>query len=434
MRVAAVFTLLLSLGGAVNAQPTYSREVSRIMQAKCQRCHRPNDVAPFALMNYSDARTWADDIKRVIEERQMPPWKPVPGQGEFRDNFGLTEDERTTIRLWANAGAPEGDPAELPQPLPDTGEWHLGQPDRILQMAEPYVVPRRKDTYRCFVIPTGLAEDRFVSAVQVLPGNRQVVHHVILFLDSTGQAEKLDAKDPEPGYECFGGPGIDLGDGGLTAAIDLLSGLGGWVPGSRTQHLPTGVGLFLPQRAKIVMQVHYYPAGRPGPDQTKVGLYYSKAPVERRLRYLPVLNTTFRIPPGDADHEVKATLPIPPLLDAHLIQIVPHMHLLGRKIAVQAERNGRQTSLIGIDDWDFNWQGFYTYVEPVALPAGTMVRLTCRFDNSSENPRNPHNPLTTVRWGEGTEDEMCLAFIGITFDRENLLPFAPRGPSSVPRR
>jgi hypothetical protein len=186
--------------------------------------------------------------------------------------------------------------------------------------------------------------------------------------------------------------------------------------------------LFLPQRAKIVMQVHYYPAGRPGPDQTKVGLYYSKAPVERRMRYIPIVNTTFAIPPGAPDHEVRAALPVPPLLDAHLIQIVPHMHLLGRKISVLAERRGIETSLVRIDDWDFNWQGFYTYTQPVALPSLTTVRLTCKFDNSTENPRNPHNPLTTVRWGEGTEDEMCLVFLGVTFDRENLLPFSARQP------
>jgi hypothetical protein len=428
MRLAAFLIATLSFCLVAHGQPTYTQEVSRIMQAKCQLCHRPDDVAPFSLMSYSDASTWAADIKRVVTERKMPPWKPVPGHGDFRDNFGLTEDERITIVQWVDAGAPEGDPAFLPEPRPETGEWHLGEPDHVVQMPEQYMVPRRKDTYRCFVIPTGLNEDKFLSAAQVFPGNRQVVHHVILFLDTTGQAEKLDENDPDPGYECFGGPGIDIGAGGLTSILDLSAGLGGWVPGMRTQHLPDGVGLFLPQRAKIVMQVHYYPAGRPGPDQTKVGLYYSKAPVERRMRYIPIVNTTFAIPPGAPDHEVRAALPVPPLLDAHLIQIVPHMHLLGRKISVLAERRGIETSLVRIDDWDFNWQGFYTYTQPVALPSLTTVRLTCKFDNSTENPRNPHNPLTTVRWGEGTEDEMCLVFLGVTFDRENLLPFSARQP------
>ena len=426
MRLAVLLTATFGFCLLANGQPTYTQEVSRIMLAKCQLCHRPNDVAPFPLMSYSDASTWAADIKRVVTERKMPPWKPLPGHGDFQDNFGLTDDERITLVQWVDAGAPEGDPAFLPEPRPETGEWHLGEPDHVVQMPEPYAVPRRKDTYRCFVIPTGLTEDKFLSAAQVLPGNKQVVHHVILFLDTTGQAEKLDEKDPDPGYECFGGPGIDIGAGGLTAILDLSAGLGGWVPGVRTQHLPEGVGLFLPQKAKIVMQVHYYPAGRPGPDQTRVGLYYSKAPVERRMRYIPVVNTTFAIPPGAPDHEVRAALPVAPLLDAHLIQIVPHMHLLGRKISVVAERRGVETSLIRVDDWDFNWQGFYTYTEPIALPSLTTVRLTCHFDNSTENPRNPHNPLTTVRWGEGTEDEMCLVFLGVTFDRENLLPFNER--------
>jgi hypothetical protein len=126
---------------------------------------------------------------------------------------------------------------------------------------------------------------------------------------------------------------------------------------------------------------------------------------------------------------VRAALPVPPLLDMKLIQIMPHMHLLGRNIRADLEVRAGSQSLIRIDDWDFNWQNFYTYREPVSVPAFSTVRLTCTFDNSADNPRNPSNPLRTVGWGEGTEDEMCLAFLGVTFDRENLLPFSQRGPN-----
>ncbi|MBC8167143.1 MAG: ascorbate-dependent monooxygenase [Bryobacteraceae bacterium] len=411
------------------AQPTYNADVAPLVQGKCQRCHRPGDIAPFELATYKDAVTWSEDIKRVLEARLMPPWKPVPGHGEFADNFGLSDEERKRFLDWIAAGTPEGDP--VPEgsitPPAEVSEWELGTPDAVATMPEAYDVPRLKDVYRCFVLPTGLTEDKFIEAVQIKPGNKQVVHHVILFLDSTGQAEKFDAADPDPGYTCYGGPGFDIGTGGLATLLDLSSSLGGWVPGSRTQRLPEGVGLFLKSGTRIVMQVHYFPAGRPGSDQTKVGLYFSRKPVERRMRYIPIVNSTFKIPPGRNDYEVKASLTIPPLLDAKAIQIVPHMHLLGRKIAIEVERRDKsKEDLIYIDDWDFNWQNFYTFAKQVPLPSGSTIRLTCTFDNTAENPKNPSNPLKTVGWGEGTEDEMCIGFAGITFDRENLLPFSSR--------
>ncbi len=418
--------LLLLVGIAaivpIQAQPTYSKEVSRIFQGKCQQCHRPNDIAPFALMSYEDASTWAEDIGRVVEAKIMPPWKPVPGHGEFRDNFGISPDERKTILDWVAAGAPEGEAADLPEPSPITGEWQLGDPDLVVQMPEPFEVPRRKDVYRCFVLPTGIDQDKFVSAVQILPGNRQVVHHVLLFLDSTGAAEKLDAKDEGPGYECFGGVGVDA-DGSLgLGGIDVFSGLGAWVPGSRVPVLPDGVGIGLPRKARIVMQIHYFPNGRPGPDQTRIGLYFSRQPVQRRLRYLPIVNTTFKLQPGESARKVEASLTLPPFLDAKAYQIIPHMHLLGKTIKVQIVDRAVTRDMIQIDDWDFNWQNLYSYQEPVAVKSGSTVKLTCTFDNSEANPKNPSNPLKVVGWGEGTEDEMCLAFIGATFDLENLLP------------
>ncbi len=424
MRSIVLFLVAVSSLTPAYAQPTYSREVAPIVQAKCQRCHRPNDIAPFALMNYDEANTWTEDIQRVLSDRIMPPWKPVPGHGTFKDSYGLTEDERQTILDWIGAGAPQGDPADLPEAAPVTGEWQLGDPDLVIQMPQSYDVPRKKDDYRCFVLPTNLDANKWVSAIQVLPGNKQIVHHVLLFIDTEGAADKLDGKDGNPGYTCYGGPGFDIQTpNSVAAALDLAGGLGGWVPGTRVQPLPDGVGLLLPKNGKVVMQVHYFPNGRPGPDQTKVGLYYSKVPVERRMRYLPLVNTTFKIQPGESNKEVTAKFQLPFFLDAHAIQIAPHMHLLGRKIKVELAIGKDTQDMIQIDDWDFNWQGFYTYKEPLALPALSTVKLTCNFDNTKDNPKNPSDPLKVVGWGEGTEDEMCLAFIGFTVDQEKLTLF-----------
>jgi hypothetical protein len=377
-------------------------------------------------MTYSDARSNARAIQSAVERRIMPPWKPVEGHGRFKGSFALSEEERQTILAWVDAGAPEGEAADAPEPLPERGTWQLGEPDQVVTMAEPYSMSRkREDDYRCFVLDPATTEDRHVNAVEVIPGNRHIVHHVILFVDGTGQADKLDAAEEGPGYTCFGGPGFDIGSSLLALLADRIGGLGGWVPGMRIRPLPENVGLFVPKGAKIVMQVHYHSHAEDDeemePDQTKFGIYYSKGQVEKRLRYVPVVNTTFKIQPGESAKEVTAEFMVPPFFDAHAVQIVPHMHLLGREIKVEKiPFRGDREDMIYINDWDFHWQGFYEYEEPVALKFPDRVKLTCIFDNSIDNPRNPNNPPKVVGWGEGTEDEMCLAFLGVTLDGEKL--------------
>ncbi|MBI1791992.1 MAG: hypothetical protein HYR60_31075 [Acidobacteria bacterium] len=412
-RAVLVFALIVP----VWADVTYSKEVSRIMQARCQQCHRAGDIAPFALSNYEDAKTYAEDIKRVVTDRIMPPWKPAAGFNSFRDSYALTDEQRTQILDWIAGGAQEGDPADLPEPLPvKETPWELGDPDLILAMPK-YTPPvRPSDTYRCFVLPTDLDETRFVSAVQSAPGQKQIVHHVLIYVDETGDSEKLDGKDGQPGYTCFGGPNVRIGIGGL---------LGGWAPGARTRHLPEGIGLLLPKKSRLVLQVHYHPSGLTLEDQTQIGIWFKpKDSVNKRLVNIPILNDRFEIPPGAADHEVKAQQAVLPFLTGKAITVAPHMHLLGRKIKVELEKlNGQKEPMILIDNWDFNWQGFYTFEEPVTLPSFSTVRVTANYDNSENNPKNPNKPLKAVRWGEGTDDEMCIAFIGVVFDNENLIPF-----------
>lgn len=413
-------TCLFTIVSAANAQPTYSKEVSRILQEKCQICHSPNNIAPFALTSFEEAQTWAEDIRRVVSEKIMPPWKPVAGHGEFRESYSMSDEERQTIVSWVNAGSPEGDPADLPEPRVQTSEWPLGEPDMVVQMAEPYTPARGKDVYRCFIVSNPFDETAYVKAVDVIPGDRRIVHHVILYIDETSTAGKLDDQEEGPGYTCFGGPGFD---------ISFSSMLGGWAPGTVPRPLPEGIAIQIPKKGRLVMQVHYYPVGRTGEDTTRVGIYFSKDPVERRLYYIPIVNDKFEIPPGNANYEVTQNETVPFLLAAKIVQIFPHMHKLGRQIRVDAQAPGQEKKpLIYINDWDFNWQGFYNYKEPVPVPGGTRLNMSCIFDNSDLNPNNPNNPLKPVRWGEGTDDEMCITFLGVTLDLENLLPFAPAKP------
>lgn len=408
--------------GVLGARVTFNKQVVRLLQDNCQKCHHEGDIAPFPLVSYKDAYEHRIQIVTQTSGRIMPPWHVDSACAAYEDDPTLTDEQIRTFSKWVEAGAPEGDPADLPDTLTFSSNWKLGEPDRVLTMAEPMTPDFSKgDIYRCFVLPTGLTEDRFVSSVEIAPGSRAMVHHILLFVDTTTAAEQLDAKDPGPGYTCFGGPGF-------TAVYNL----GGWVPGNAPRPLPDGIGMPLPANSRIVMQVHY--SARSGvvePDRTTLALHFSKTPVKKRLLSTPVINTKFTIPPGASAYEVKAAIPFIPFA-AHLLQITPHMHLLGKSMQVTATTlSGQQICLVDVPDWDFHWQGTYTYKTPVPIPLLTRVDLSAFYDNSADNPDNPNSPPRAVSWGENTTDEMCIAFLGFTLDDENLTGAAGQAATTL---
>jgi len=394
--------------------PTFNKEVVRIFQNRCQSCHHTGDIAPFSLMTYADAAPHTDAIKYMTQTRQMPPWKATPACGDFADARVLTQDEIDVISKWVDNGAPQGNLSDLPPAKNFDGGWALGQPDLILTYPESYTPPIGGDMYRCFPMPTNLPNDVYVSAIDIKPGDRQTVHHVIAYLDTSGgDAQKLDEADNGPGYTSFGGPGFTV--------TSLSATLGGWAPGARPSLLPEDVALLMPAQSRVVLQVHYHPQGiKTKPDQTQIGIYYAKKKPNKIVRILPLINQTFTIPPNDSNYKVTTTpfsLPLP----IHLYLIAPHMHLLGRTMHVSATTTGgSEKCLINVDDWDFNWQGMYQFSEPIAIPSNTKLAVEAHYDNSSENWRNPNNPPKAVSWGEQTTDEMCIAFLGFTIDAENL--------------
>lgn len=408
------------LAGAASAQPvlyrsrssappvTFSNEVVRIFQKNCQACHHPGDIAPFSLLTYSDAAEHASAIRRETQARRMPPWKPVPGYGEFQDERRLPDDEIALLARWIDSGAPEGDPRDLPPPLPFPDDWALGKPDVVLEPDADFQVPAEgRDTYRCFPIPLGVSGAPTIVGFDVHPGNRSVVHHVLVFQDSLGTSSRaVKAGDPQPGYDCFGGPGF------LPS-----SAVGAWVPGQRPQMLPQGMGIRSTPGARAVVQVHYHSNGTPQSDRTRVGIYFAHGPVAKEYMFFPIFNDRFVIPAGDPSHTVKASFTVPPLVRAQAISITPHMHLLGREIRVDAVYpGGVRRPLIYIDDWDFHWQGTYYFREPLLLTPLTRLELTSIYDNSAANPNNPNSPPRDVRWGEQSTDEMCIAVVGFTLE------------------
>ena len=392
-----------TLAGSPSTPPvrvTFHNQVERVFQTHCQACHRPGEVAPFSLTTYRDAYARRDDIRDVVRSRYMPPWKAVPGHGEFADVRRLSEAEIDTIVRWVAADAPEGDARDALPPRTFPSGWTLGTPGAVLAMEEPFTVPpRTRDVYRCFSVPLQLPGDaRFIRAAEVLPGNRKIVHHVLTFLDLTGRSVELDKAEPGPGYTCFGGPGFDS-----------AGGLGGWAPGYPGVQIPDGVAWGIPPRARLVMQVHYNnPGDTPQTDLTQLGLHFTTGPFERRLFGALASAWNFVIPAGDSRASVLARTSVREDIEA--IAVHAHMHLLGREMTVTARLpDGRTEPLLKIDDWDFDWQLLYYFKRPVPLPAGTMIEAACVYDNSAANLRNPSKPPRVVTSGFQTTDEMCQA-------------------------
>ncbi len=399
-----------------DGEVTYTRHVARILQDHCQSCHRPGQVAPFPLTNFAEARRWQAEIKEYTHARLMPPWKAAPGFGEFANDASLSADEIATIAAWVEQGASQGDPAEMPPQPRFHDNWAFGEPDQIVAMPQEYVIgPEGEDDYRHFVIPHESDVHRFVEAIDVRPGNRTVVHHVIAYVDTSGKARELDAQDPGPGYTRFG----DVG-------FQPASMIGGWAPGNLPDKTPPGSGSWLPKKCDIVLQVHYYRSGVEERDLTRVGIYYSKAKRPVRTRLAVAIDQDFVLEAGNQECVVRAATTIRE--DSYVYSVTPHMHLLGKTMQVTAELpDGTVRPLVKINDWDFNWQITYRCRSLLRLPAGTKVKLIATFDNSAENPNNPHNPPQDVRWGDRTTDEMCIAFLGLLKESEYTAATAASG-------
>jgi hypothetical protein len=344
----------------------------------------------------------------------MPPWHAAEGYGVFRDPLRLTDAQIATLAKWADAGAPLGERSQLPPPAVYPKGWQLGEPDVVYRSPEPFRVEADgEDVYRNFVIDPGFDEEKYVTAIEVRPDQKQIVHHVIAYIDARpnekGRSLDLDAKDPGPGYTSSGG-GINFDPDGM---------LGGWAPGNEPRFMPEGIAVKLQKGARIVLQVHYHKNGVAAHDQTRVGVHFAKSPVRKLAMPYPVLNAGMEVPAGAKDHLVTAETAAP--VDVHAIAIMPHMHRLGRRMKVTATKpDGTAVPLVYVPDWDFNWQATYLYKEPVALPRGTKVKVEAWYDNSTDNRNNPNSPPKTVRWGEQTTDEMCLAYVWVTVDAEYL--------------
>ncbi len=376
---------------AALAAVTFSHDVAPILYRQCAGCHRAGGVAPFPLLTYTDVAKHAAQIATVTRKHFMPPW--LPSAPRFQGERKLSDAEIATLAAWAAGGAPQGNPAEAPRPPVFPSGWSLGKPDAETEMRSSFDIPAEGlDLYQCFDVPDPSARARYLRAIDIQPGNPKVVHHALLFQDTTGTARR---RDTGQGYSCFGTPGF------LPA-----HGLGGWTPGALPLRMPAGMPELLHGNSDLVLQIHYHPTGKPEKDLTRIALYYTDEVPKAHAQDIPLGSSAIDIPPGERAYKVTDHFTIP--VDVDVIGVNPHAHYVCVEMTgIAILPSGRRITLIHIPRWDFNWQQQYLYPAPLRLPADTRVEMEFVYDNSAANPRNPHSPPQRVRYGPGSSDEMA---------------------------
>ncbi|MFP6762161.1 MAG: redoxin domain-containing protein [Planctomycetaceae bacterium] len=393
-----------------NSPVTYSNQVARILQQHCEECHREGEIAPFTLTTYEDAVGWADTILEVIEDQRMPPWHADPAHGKFSNARFVSLEEKQQIRDWVSAGSPAGDPAQRPPPRTYTQGWRLPrQPDFVVNMRDqPVEVPAEGDVrYQYFTVDPGFTEDKWIKAAELQPGNRAVVHHILVFARTGGRAKR----------------GFTGTDGQFLAA---------YVPGYRMPVYEDGMGKLVPAGAQLLFQVHYTPVGTPQKDLSRLGLLFADAEsIEQVVTTQQVAeHRGLVIPPGAENHPIRArsqTAPFP----VRILSFMPHMHLRGKAFRYEVRYpSGESEILLDVPRYDFNWQTAYQLAKPKILPQGAYLQCVAHYDNSAENIHNP-DPSVTVRWGDQTWEEMMIGYFDVAVPKSALRLSSGPGDTEV---
>jgi tetratricopeptide (TPR) repeat protein/mono/diheme cytochrome c family protein len=375
---------------------TFVEDVAPLLFERCAGCHHPEGPAPFSLVTYAAARQRATLIASVTKNRLMPPWKAEPGYGDFIGQQHLTDHEIDLIQRWVSSGATEGDPRDRPPAPTWTTGWQLGKPDLVVSFPEPYVVRAEGlDFSRTFVLALPVSAVRYVKGFEFRPGRSGVVHHANIRIDPTPASRRLDEQDPAPGYEGLLLPSAVYPDGHFL----------GWTPGQVAPLLPKGLAWRLSPGTDLVIEVHFVPTGKVEAIQPSVGLFFGDEPPERTPTMVRLGRQNIDIPPGEKRYVTTDSFVLP--VDVEVEAVQPHAHYRAREVRGTATLpDGTTKPLIYIKDWDYRWQHVFRYVAPLALPKGTTLSMEYTYDNSAENPRNPHLPPTRVHWGQRSTDEM----------------------------
>ena len=427
--IAVVGSLLGASTLAAAESPTFYKDVLPILQANCQSCHRPGEVAPMSLMTYEQARPWARAIKAAVVNRQMPPWFADPTVGHFANERRLVDREIATLTAWADSGAVAGNEADAPPARTFQSGWNI-KPDIVVEMPKPFALPARGTVnYKYVLVKTNFPEDMWISAAEMRPGNPAVLHHGKVWVRPPG-SKWMENAAPGEAYEVESHRNI-LGRNAIEEGNDIL---GKFNPGLGAQSFDIeGAAKFVPKGSDLVFELHYTTTGTPTEDASKLGLVLATAPPQRRYFFHAgptALNLA--IPPGEESAEVVSEITFGE--DAKLVYAQPHMHLRGKDFEVRVVSPTKQVTTVLKGKFDFEWQMGYQFAEPVTMPKGSKLQLITHFDNSAANRFNP-DPAKKVVWGPQNWDEMSNCFIGVLFDTGTAPEkvFLRSGPSMLPR-
>jgi hypothetical protein len=420
---AAILTPMLLAGalGAAEPQVTFSRDVAPILYKHCATCHRKGEIAPMSLLTYEEARPWAKSIRDKVGEGAMPPWHADPAHGRFKNDRRLSPQEKDVLVRWAAGGAAKGDPKDLP-PLPRFAEgWTIGEPDAVVSPPAAFSIPDDGQVpYQYFEVPTGFTEDRWIQAIEVRPGNRAVVHHVLVFCREPNPEPRelafrtlipdvAAAAAPAPAPDPSARPTVTPGRRGSLLATTA--------PGMNATVFPKGAAMLVKAGSVLTFQMHYTTNGEATSDRSSIGFVFAKQAPEVEVRASAFTNGRLVIPAGAPDHAVESGVSFN--YDVTLYSIFPHTHVRGKSWDYKLTYpDGRSETLLSVPKYDFNWQTDYVFEKPLRLPQGTLLKAVARYDNSARNPSNP-DPKAEVRWGEQTWEEMFVGYMMYTTPRRD---------------
>ncbi len=400
---------------------TFNRDVAPILYANCVVCHHPNDIAPMSLLTYHDARPWAAAIRQAVLKREMPPWHADPHVGEYMNDPRLSAKDIAIIDQWAKTGAKEGAPQDLPKIPQFQDGWHI-KPDLILSIPETTVAAGDQDDYEYIYVPTNFAQDRWVQAAEVVPGDRRVVHHATVSVVSADavpkdnqHAEHMDQFHFRTGKVNHTKPDAPVSDDGClpssnpalksfsTGSVNHVPGI--YLPGHLAETRPAGYALKVPAGSYLQFQVHYSNRLKQDvTDRTSIGLVFAKEPVTHEVAQYEIWNNYFLIPPEDGAHKVTSCYTLPK--DVTAVAYTAHMHFRGKSMTTEAiYPDGRREVIFNVPKYDFRWQETYFLKHQFLIPKGTRLITTAYFDNSTNNSLNPDS-TKSVRWGEPSNEEM----------------------------
>ena len=443
VRVTMLSAILAAIGVALAAETTsnkpravdFSHDVAPLLEKHCQECHRPGEIGPMPLLNYQQVRPWAKAIRAAVLQRVMPPWHADPHFGKFSNDRSLSQGDIDTIVSWVDGGSIEGNPADAPKPREFSDEWRIGTPDVVFEMPREFHVPAAGVVeYQWIKIPSGFAEDKWVEAVEVRPGNPAVVHHAVVYAREPGLTYAKEAKYNEF-FQLSGEDIVDVlknrskGDTMFSSNAEPEH-LQVFAPGADPILLGPGQARLVKAGSDIVFEMHYTPNGTAATDRTRIGLRFARKPPVERVRTVRINNgVPLIIPPGDASYRLESR--VEALAPVKIVSFMPHMHLRGKSMEFRVSYpTGESETLLSVPRYDFHWQMTYYLKEPKILPKGTIITCIAVYDNSPNNRYNP-DPQAVVKGGRQSWEEMMAGFVDFGIGPNQSLDLFHDAPGAI---